>query len=379
MKDLWDEHDTLIPGRGYNCKESEPFFEIFYQQRLVQFLVGLNETYAHEETQRALGVIDLNKEPLTMLAGRGQMMKGKKPDVICEPSWYKGHQKENCYKIVGYPPDFKSKKKPMQGTGFKTYVNNTTFEGTNSAEGGQRIRNVLHVPDFKFNLLLVAKLTRDLGLYSGKVIRIDGEYDGLYILQEDIKPIVGAAVIKGRHDTKLWHSRLGHHSVKILGECIRTAVHLINKLTTVVLNGKSPYEMLHGKAPKIEHLRIFGCLYYASVLPREDKFDTRTKKTVFIGYSQTQKGYRLYNLESQIFFVSRDVSFSEDIFSLIEKRHEVIGEDGMFLVDPIAHKDMQLANPEKEFRHSQLLSRRQLLTQLLSKRQLLRFPQKQHI
>jgi len=51
MKDSWDEQDTLIPGKGCNCKESEPFFEMIYQQRLVQFLVGLNETYAHVRSQ----------------------------------------------------------------------------------------------------------------------------------------------------------------------------------------------------------------------------------------------------------------------------------------------------------------------------------------
>ncbi|XP_016446692.1 uncharacterized protein LOC107771759 [Nicotiana tabacum] len=82
--------------------------------------------------------------------------------------------------------------------------------------GGQRIRNVLHVPDFKFNLLSVAKLTKDLGLYSGKVMGIGREFDGLYILQEHTKSVVGAAIIRGKHDTKLWHSRLGHPSMKAM-------------------------------------------------------------------------------------------------------------------------------------------------------------------
>ncbi|OIT40373.1 hypothetical protein A4A49_65512, partial [Nicotiana attenuata] len=325
MKDFWDEQDTLLPGKGCNCKESEPFFEMFYQQHLVQFLVGLNETYAHvrsqillktlvisvneayalviqEESQRALGVMDMNKEPLTMLAGRGQMMKGKMFGIFCEHCGYKGHQKENCYRIVGYPPDFKSKRKPMHekgAGGFKPYANNTTVEGSTSVEGhrstedqsqghyfteeeykqlvdllnksstadykvnmagivsmlssdclfewiidsgashhitsckeklidvnelgsqvsrkvqvptgnksqitdigsaiildGQRIKDFLHVPDFKFNLLSVSKLTKDLvctvkffpdfcllqGLYSGKVMGIGRETDGLYIL-----------------------------------------------------------------------------------------------------------------------------------------------------------------------------------------------------
>lgn len=76
-----------------------------------------------EESQRALGVMDMNNEPLTMLVGRGQMMKGKRFDVVCEHCGYKGYQKENCYRIVGYPPDFKRKRKSMHekgSGGFKT-------------------------------------------------------------------------------------------------------------------------------------------------------------------------------------------------------------------------------------------------------------------
>ncbi|OIT27510.1 hypothetical protein A4A49_65019, partial [Nicotiana attenuata] len=89
-----------------------------------------------EESQRALSVMDMNKEPLTMLAGRGQMMKGKRFGLIYEYYGYEGQQKENCYKIVGYPPDFKSKIKLMQGDGgFKTYANNATVEGNSSTEG----------------------------------------------------------------------------------------------------------------------------------------------------------------------------------------------------------------------------------------------------
>ncbi|XP_070039220.1 uncharacterized protein [Nicotiana tomentosiformis] len=231
------------------------------KQRLVQFLVGLNETYAHvrcqilfkppvllvneayalviqEESQRALGVMDMNKEPLTMLAGRGQMMKGKR--------------------IVGYPPNFKSKRKPMQDKGaggFKTYANNTTVEGNNSVEGHsstesqsqghyfteeeyKQLIDLLnkssvgdckvnmagashHITSCKEKLVDINKLggqeSRKLqGLYSGKVMGIGRETDGLYILRKAIKPVAATTVIKGNYNTKLWHSRLGHPSVKAM-------------------------------------------------------------------------------------------------------------------------------------------------------------------
>lgn len=66
--------------------------------------------------------------------------------------------------------------------------------------------------------------------------------------------------------------------VKFWGECVKTTVYLINKLPTTVLQGKTPFELLHGKEPKIDYLRVFGYLCYASSLPRGNKLDSRDKK-----------------------------------------------------------------------------------------------------
>lgn len=45
-----------------------------------------------------------------------------------------------------------------------------------------------------------------------------------------------------------------------------------------------------------------------------DNFLSRALKTFFLGYSMTQKGYRLYNLDTQSFHVSRHVTFVENVF-----------------------------------------------------------------
>ncbi|KAF3651136.1 putative serine/threonine-protein kinase EDR1-like [Capsicum annuum] len=47
LKDLWDEIDGLIPGPGCNCDENKPFIEHLRQRRLLQFLMGLNESFGH--------------------------------------------------------------------------------------------------------------------------------------------------------------------------------------------------------------------------------------------------------------------------------------------------------------------------------------------
>ncbi|XP_019231477.1 PREDICTED: uncharacterized protein LOC109212300 [Nicotiana attenuata] len=62
------------------------------------------------------------------------------------------------------------------------------------------------------------------------------------------------------------------------------------------------------------HLRTIGCLCFATVTERVDKFSPRAITTVHMGYSVSQKGYKLYDLRQRKFFVSRDVTFKEDVF-----------------------------------------------------------------
>jgi len=92
------------------------------------------------------------------------------------------------------------------------------------------MKNVLHVPDFKFNLLSVSQITKALscvvlffpefcvfqGLYNGKVLGIGRERDGLYLLQEKTIPITNVAGLKHNTEGILWHLRLGHPSTTVM-------------------------------------------------------------------------------------------------------------------------------------------------------------------
>ncbi|XP_070054585.1 uncharacterized protein [Nicotiana tomentosiformis] len=51
LKDLWDEYDAMIPTPSCLCPESKVFLEYIQQQRLVQFLSGLNESFAQAKGQ----------------------------------------------------------------------------------------------------------------------------------------------------------------------------------------------------------------------------------------------------------------------------------------------------------------------------------------
>ncbi|CAI8606732.1 unnamed protein product [Vicia faba] len=134
------------------------------------------------------------------------------------------------------------------------------------------------------------------------------------------------------------------------GERVLTAGYLINRTPSSILKGKSPYEILHGHAPCYTHLRVFGSLCFArNQHTNGDKFATRSRRCVFVGYPYGQKGWRVYDLESRELFVSRDVIFSENQFPFheIEKQKDDVRTNRTMLELPITEED-DMENKNKE-------------------------------
>jgi len=166
LKDMWVEFDSLVPCPGCICPGSRKYAEHHQYQRLLQFLTSLNETYSQarsqilmiiiipnpninkayamlvsKESQRNLGKVGDNSDGIALFSSKGPQhgffgsrysgksasagsfgphglgpyekgnYKGKNGQLFCDYCKWKGHTRETCYRLHGFPEDFKPKKK----------------------------------------------------------------------------------------------------------------------------------------------------------------------------------------------------------------------------------------------------------------------------
>ncbi|XP_072007160.1 cytochrome P450 2D20-like isoform X3 [Engystomops pustulosus] len=100
-----------------------------------------------------------------------------------------------------------------------------------------------------------------------------------------------------------------------------TACYLQNRLPGKATK-KTPYELWNNRKPELKHIRIFGSKAFVHV-PKEKrtKWEAHAKEGILVGYSETQKGYRILHPETNKVTISRDIVIDENSVSL--KFHEV--------------------------------------------------------
>jgi hypothetical protein len=92
---------------------------------------------------------------------------------------------------------------------------------------------------------------------------------------------------------------------------ILTANHIRNRCPSRSLEGEIPFKMWTGRTPIVSYFRKFGTTAFAlDKTPGKGKFDSRSKKCIFIGYSVQSKAYRLWDPEARKVIRSRDVTFT---------------------------------------------------------------------
>lgn len=141
LNGLWKEFDSLAGVTECNCAANQNRLTLANKIKLMQFLMGLNDSYSQIRSnilmletlptvQSAFSTISReeshkgsssnnstsSKSQASVFASKGPDNKdknnnrGPNPNLICKHCNCKGHTIDRCYKLVGYPKDFKSKK-----------------------------------------------------------------------------------------------------------------------------------------------------------------------------------------------------------------------------------------------------------------------------
>ncbi|GJX93791.1 retrovirus-related pol polyprotein from transposon TNT 1-94 [Tanacetum coccineum] len=91
-----------------------------------------------------------------------------------------------------------------------------------------------------------------------------------------------------------------------------TSTYILNRILIRAILGKTPYEILRGRKPILDYLRVFGSKYF--ILNTKDyltKFDPKSYEGVFLGYSQNSKAYIILNKHTRKIKESLNVTFNE--------------------------------------------------------------------
>ena len=114
--------------------------------------------------------------------------------------------------------------------------------------------------------------------------------------------IVNSMILSAKLPNNLW------------GEALLSACHIHNRIPSRKAK-VSPYELWNGRKPNLNYIKVWGCLaFYRVIDPQRTKLGFRALKSVFVGYAENSKAYRLLDLDSNVIVESRDVHFIENKF-----------------------------------------------------------------
>jgi transposase InsO family protein len=128
---------------------------------------------------------------------------------------------------------------------------------------------------------------RDLGL--------EHQYSTPYV-----PPQNGVIERKNRTLCEMARTMLDEHRTprRYWAEAVNTACHVSKRILLRAFKRKTCYELMHGRAPKVSHFRVFGCKCFILKKGKLDKFEARSSDGIFFGYANHSRAYRVLNLET---------------------------------------------------------------------------------
>ncbi|GJS47927.1 putative ribonuclease H-like domain-containing protein [Tanacetum coccineum] len=96
-------------------------------------------------------------------------------------------------------------------------------------------------------------------------------------------------------------------------EAVSTACYVQNRVLVVKPHNKTPYELFRGFKPALSFMRPFGChVTILNTLDNLGKFDGKSYKGFFFGYSLSSKAFRVYNTRTRRVEKNLHIGFLEN-------------------------------------------------------------------
>ncbi|KAJ0581298.1 putative retrotransposon Copia-like protein [Helianthus annuus] len=163
IKAIWDELSALNSLPNWSCGVSHVFAKRDEDQRLVQFLTGLNASYdsiqsnilmmkplpsisaayailIQDEKQREIHSTNIfapESSSMNVTAQTSQFRTENKKVVVCSHYKKYGHTSNKCYRLVGFPKDFKFTKNKRFSANSASHVTELKEQESNGLTSDQ--------------------------------------------------------------------------------------------------------------------------------------------------------------------------------------------------------------------------------------------------
>lgn len=180
----------------------------------------------------------------------------------------------------------------------------------------------------------VANILKKKGICHQRSVAYTPEQNGR--AEREMRTIVEAArsMIQGMSKT-FW------------AEAINCAVYVLNRTGPSSVTNKTPYDLWCNKKINVNELKIYGTRVSVHV-PKEKrlKWDAKNIEGIFMGYSDTTKGYRIYLPDKNKIEVHRDVIFLPDKSVVVAERPEKVNTEECGVEHIIVTERQELSEDE---------------------------------
>nr|GEU88102.1 ribonuclease H-like domain-containing protein [Tanacetum cinerariifolium] len=372
---LWKQFDALVQLPKCTCHVAEDFKTHNQLMKLMQFLIGLDKSYMQIRSSI------LSRDPLPDVRGAYAIISSEEgnaqryqtsgntsrpsnatrppgnvsrrsnggPQLVCEICGFNGHTVDRCFKVIrdsGLIVTFNENKcfvlphdlKEMLVLGIGNQIDGLYYLNDSQGTGLGFEKPICNLSKYICHERLGHPFDHVLKVLENDISLDNGDLDHCEICQ--------------RAKQTREPFPLSEHKSSVLAELVHLDLWGPYKVTikegfrlhSPVLNGKSPFDLVFNIKPALKHLRVFGCLCFATVLNGHDKFGSRAEKCVLVGYASFKKGYKLFSLERKQFVYSRDVKFFEKIKQSTDTNLNSQGLDHVNLFNEIVHENLDTSN-----------------------------------